>query len=148
MPSASGRQLSEALANWRATGVPCKTIPSLGEMLIGKVRLSHIREVSVEDLLGRDPIHLEHDRIRESVAGLSVMVTGAAGSIGSELCRQLVRFQPKCLVALDQAESELFKLEMELMGSSGSVEICPVIGDVRNYERMEEVIQQYGITSI
>jgi FlaA1/EpsC-like NDP-sugar epimerase len=148
MPSASGRQLSEALANCRATGVPCKTIPSLGELLIGRVRLSQIREVSVEDLLGRDPVHLEHDRIRDSVAGRSVMVTGAAGSIGSELCRQLARFQPKCLVALDQAESELFKLEMELTGSSGSVEICPVIGDVRNYERIEEVIRQYAITSI
>jgi FlaA1/EpsC-like NDP-sugar epimerase len=102
----------------------------------------------VEDLLGRDPVHLEHDRIRDSVAGLAVMVTGAAGSIGSELCRQLVRFQPKCLVALDQGESELFKLEMELAESSGSVEICPVIGDVRNCERIEEVIRQYGITSI
>jgi FlaA1/EpsC-like NDP-sugar epimerase len=148
MPSASGRQISEALANCRATGVACKTIPSVGEMLAGKVRLSQIREVSVEDLLGRAPVHLEHDRIRDSVAGLSVMVTGAAGSIGSELCRQLVRFQPKCLVALDQAESDLFKLEMELVGSSGSVEICPVMGDVRNYERIEEVIRQYGINSI
>jgi FlaA1/EpsC-like NDP-sugar epimerase len=148
MPSASGRQVSEALANCRASGVPCKTIPSLGELLAGKVRVSEIREVSVENLLGRAPVHLEHDRIRESITGHTVMVTGAAGSIGSELCRQLAQFKPKCLVALDQAESELFRLEMELNENPGSARACPVIGDIRNYERIEEVIRQYGVTSI
>ena len=148
MPSASGRQVSEALANCRTSGVLCKTIPSLGELLAGKVRVSEIREISVENLLGREPVHLEHERIRESVTGHSVMVTGAGGSIGSELCRQLVQFKPKCLVALDQAESDLFRLDMELSENSESVQICPVIGDVRNYERMNEVIQKYGVTSI
>jgi len=148
MPSASGRKVSEALANCRATGVPCKTIPSLGELLAGKVKVSQIREISVEDLLGRDPVQLEHERIRESITGLCVMVTGAAGSIGSELCRQLIQFQPKCLVALDQAESDLFRLEMEIAESSGSVRICPVIADIQNYERIEEAIREYGVNSI
>jgi FlaA1/EpsC-like NDP-sugar epimerase len=148
MPSASGRQVSEALANCRASGVPCKTIPSLGELLAGRVRVSQIREVSVENLLGREPVHLEHDRIRESIAGHSVMVTGAGGSIGSELCRQLLQFRPKCLVALDQAESDLFRLEMELNETSDSVQVCPVIGDIRNYERINEVILRHGVTSI
>ena len=64
MPSASGRKLSEALANCRAAGVPCKTIPGLGELLSGKVRVSQIREIAVEDLLGREPVRLEHDRIQ------------------------------------------------------------------------------------
>src|ERR1019366_1605702 len=87
-------------------------------------------------------------RIRESIAGHCGMVTGAGGSIGSELCRQLVQFKPKCLVALDQAESDLFRLEMELNDTSDSVEVCPVIGDIRNYERINEVIRRHGVTSI
>ena len=148
MPSASGKQMSEALANCRASGVPCKTIPNLAELLAGKVRVSEIREISVENLLGREPVQLEHDRIHDSVAGRSILVTGAGGSIGSELCRQLLRFEPKCLVALDQAESDLFKIEMELRGMSSSVEIWPVIGDIRDYARMEEIIREYGITSV
>ena len=117
MPSASGRQVSEALANCRVIGIPCKTIPSLGELLAGKVRVSQIREISVENLLGREPVKLDVDRIRESIVGQSVLVTGAGGSIGSEFCRQLVRFEPATDGALDQAESDLFKIEMELDGA-------------------------------
>lgn len=148
MPSASARQVSEALANCRASGVPCKTIPSFEEMLAGRVRLSQIREISVENLLGRAPVSLQLERIRESVAGRTVMVTGAGGSIGSELCRQLLRYRPKTLVALDQAESDLFRIDMELKENAGGVRVCPVIGDVRNYERLETVLRQYGVTSI
>ena len=114
LPSASGRTLSEALANCRASGVPCKTIPSSEELLSGKVRASQIREVTVENLLGRAPVSLELENIRESASGRCVMVTGAGGSIGSELCRQLIQFRPKCLIALDQAESDLFKIDLEL----------------------------------
>jgi FlaA1/EpsC-like NDP-sugar epimerase len=148
MPSASGRKLSEALANCRAAGVPCKTIPGLSELLSGRVRVSQIREIAVEDLLGREPVRLEHELIKNSIAGRSVMVTGAGGSIGSELCRQLMQFQPKRLVALDQAESDLFKIELELTKSPSQIEVCPVIGDIRDYQRMEEVIRQYGVTSV
>ncbi len=148
MPSASGKQMSEALANCRASGVPCKTIPSLGELLAGKVRVSQIREITVENLLGREPVQLEHQRIRESIVGRSVLVTGAGGSIGSELCRQLVRFEPKYLIALDQAESDLFKIEMELLAMSSTVKICPVIGDIRDYDRMEEIIREHEVTSV
>jgi FlaA1/EpsC-like NDP-sugar epimerase len=148
MPSASGRQVSEALANCRASGVPCKTIPSLAELLAGKVKVSQIREISVENLLGRAPVQLEHERIRESVMGRSILVTGAGGSIGSELCRQLVQFQPKCLVALDQAESDLFKIELELNALAPTVKICPVIGDIRDYERMDEVVRQHQVNSV
>ncbi|HVB59248.1 MAG TPA: nucleoside-diphosphate sugar epimerase/dehydratase [Candidatus Acidoferrales bacterium] len=148
MPSATGRQISEALANCRASGVSCKTIPGLGELLSGRVKVSQIREIAVEDLLGREPVNLEHEKIKQSIAGRSVMVTGAGGSIGSELCRQLVQFQPKCLIALDQAESDLFKIEMELKRTAPSAKVCPIIGDIRDYDRMEEVICQYGVNSI
>jgi FlaA1/EpsC-like NDP-sugar epimerase len=76
------------------------------------------------------------------------LVTGAGGSIGSELCRQLLRFEPKCLVALDQAESDLFKIEMELLEMPSGAQVCPVIGDIRDYDRMEEIIREYGVTSV
>lgn len=148
MPSASGKQISDALQNCRTAGISCKTIPSLGELLAGKVRVSNFREISVENLLGREPVRLEHERIRDSVVGKSVLVTGAGGSIGSELCRQLVRFDPKCLVILDQAESDLFRIEMELLGMTSAANICPVIGDIRDYERMDEVIREYGVNCI
>jgi FlaA1/EpsC-like NDP-sugar epimerase len=148
MPSASGRQIAEALSNGRAAGIPCTTIPNLAELISGKVRVSQIREISVENLLGREPVQLEHDRIRDSIVGRSVLVTGAAGSIGSELCRQLMRFGPKYLVALDQAESDLFKIEMELLEMQSKVKICPVIGDIRDYDRMEEIIREFGVTSV
>ena len=148
MPSASGRQIAEALANCRATGLPCKTIPSLGELLAGKVRVSQIREISVEDLLGREPVQLEEGRIRMAIAERTVMVTGAGGSIGSELCRQLATNGPKMLVLFDQAESDLFRIEMELNATLPSVKVVPVIGDVRQYARVEEAIQLYAVESI
>ena len=116
MPSASGRQIAEAFSNCRASGVPCKTIPNLAELLAGKVRVSQIREISVENLLGREPVQLEHDRIRDSVVGRSVMVTGAGGSIGSELCRQLVRFDPKYLVLSTRLKATSSRFEMEFLG--------------------------------
>lgn len=148
MPSASGKEIAQAVLNCQQAGVLCKTIPSLGELLAGRVRVSNFREISVEDLLGRKPVHLEHQRIRESIAGQTVLVTGAAGSIGSELCRQLVQFAPKCLIALDQAESDLFRIESELLGTSRKAKIYSVIADIRDYDRVEEVIREYGVTSI
>jgi FlaA1/EpsC-like NDP-sugar epimerase len=148
LPSASGRKLSEALANCRASGIPCKTIPSSGELLSGKVRVTQIREITVENLLERAPVNLELEHIRESVSGRCVMVTGAGGSIGSELCRQLLQFQPKCLVALDQAESDLFKIDLELRQRPHGSTVCPVIADIRNRDRMKTIVRQYGVTSI
>ena len=148
MPSASGEQMREALANCRAAGVPCKTIPGVAELLSGRILSSQIRDVSVLDLLGREPVHLDESMIRSSIQGRSVMVTGAAGSIGSELCRQVARFQPKTLVAFDQAESDLFRIQMELADGFPSLNLTPEIGDIRDYKRLEEVIRRHGVDSI
>ena len=109
MPSATGRQMREALANCRAAGVPVKTIPGMGELLTGKVLTSQIRDVSVLDLLGREPVQLDETLIRTSIQGKSVMVTGGGGSIGSELCRQIAGFRPAQLVIFERAESDLFR---------------------------------------
>lgn len=148
MPSADGSQMREALANCRAAGVPCKTVPGVAELLSGKILSSQIRDVSVVDLLGREPVLLDESMIRSSIQGRAVMVTGAAGSIGSELCRQVARFHPKKLIALDQAESELFRIEMELTGRFPDLNLVSQIGDIRNYGRLEETIRRYAVDSI
>jgi FlaA1/EpsC-like NDP-sugar epimerase len=148
MPSATGPQMSEALANCRSAGVRCKTIPSIGEMLSGKFLSAQIRNVSVTDLLGREPVRLEEDRIRRRITGRTILITGAAGSIGSELCRQVAQYQPAKLIALDQAESDLFKIDNELRSQFTALDVVPEIADVRDPRRIDEVVRLHGVDSI
>ncbi len=148
MPSASGRQMREAVANCRAAGVPCKTIPSMGELLQGKVLTSQIRNISVDDLLGREQVRLEEDRIQQKIAGRIILITGAAGSIGSELCRQTLRFGPAHLIVFDQAESDLFRIDNEIRSKFPGVQVTAEIGDIRDSRRVEEVIRSYHVQSV
>jgi FlaA1/EpsC-like NDP-sugar epimerase len=148
MSSASRQQMREVLANCRAAGVPCKTIPGVGELLSGKVLTQQLREISVLDLLGREPVHLEEDAIRRSIAGRTVMVTGAAGSIGSEICRQVARFGPRQLVLFEQAESDLFRIDNQLKDAFPTLVVIPAIGDIRDYTRVDDVIKEYRVESI
>jgi FlaA1/EpsC-like NDP-sugar epimerase len=148
MPSSTGRQMQEAHANCRAAGVTCRTIPSIGDLLTGKYLSAQIRSISVDDLLGREQIRLEEDRIKESIAGHLILITGAAGSIGSELCRQTACFSPRKLVILDQAESELFKVDQELRLKHRDLEIVPVVADIRDFRSIEEVVRKHSISSI
>lgn len=148
MPSASGREVREALANCRAASVICKTIPSVGELLTGKVLTSQIRSVTLEDLLGRDPVRLDESLIRSSMGGQVIMVTGGGGSIGSELCRQVASFGPEKLVIFERSENDLFQIELELRGRFPGVEIVPEIGDVREYARLERVIREHRVSAV
>lgn len=147
-PSATGKQMRQVLANCRAAGVSCKTMPSLGELLEEKVLVPQIRNVSVNDLLGRESIQLNEDRIRADIRGRVVLVTGAGGSIGSELCRQVASFDPRKLIALDQAESELFKIDLELRGKFPSLDLVPEIADIRDPSRIEKVIRRHAVESV
>jgi FlaA1/EpsC-like NDP-sugar epimerase len=148
MPSATGRQMQEAHANCRSAGVTCRTIPGVGDLLRGKYLSAQIRSISLEDLLGREQVRLDEDRIQESIAGHSILITGAAGSIGSELCRQTASFSPRLLVLLDQAESELFKIDQELRQKHPDMDIVPVIADIRDFRGMDEVVRKHRIDSI
>jgi FlaA1/EpsC-like NDP-sugar epimerase len=148
MPSATGRQMREVLANCRSAGVPCKTIPGLAELLSGKVLTAQVRNPSVTDLLGRQPVTLDEAPIRSSIAGRSILITGAAGSIGSELCRQLAPFGPGRLIAFDQAESELFKIDCELRDKFRDLELVAAVGDIRDPERIAEVLDRYSVDSV
>jgi FlaA1/EpsC-like NDP-sugar epimerase len=148
MPSASGRAMNEAISNARAAGVPCKTIPGVAEILSGKVLTSQIRDVSLEDLLGRDPIRLDETLIRSSIEGRSVMVTGGGGSIGSEICRQVAAFQPSRLVILERAESDLFRIHLELSARHPHLEIVQQIADIREMASVEQAIERNRVDSI
>ena len=148
MPSATGREMREAMANCRSAGIVCNTIPGLGELLTGKVLSAQVRNIAVTDLLGRDPVELEEHLIRSKLAGRSVLVTGGAGSIGSELCRQIASFTPECLVILDQAESDLFRIELELRQRFPSLQIIAYVGDIRDYATVQEVMSRHSVAAV
>lgn len=148
MPSAGGSAMREALANCRSAGIPSKTIPGLSELLEHQVLTRQIRDISVIDLLGRQPVSLDEAAIAKEITDKSVMVTGGGGSIGSELCRQIARFHPRTLVVLDQAESTLFFFERELRSQFPSIEIAAQIGDIRNQERIREILDRHSVDAV
>jgi FlaA1/EpsC-like NDP-sugar epimerase len=148
IPSATAHQRREAIANCRSAGITCKTVPRFGELLAGKILSSQIRNINLVDLLGREPVTLEEHRIHESIAGRSILVTGAAGSIGSELCRQTARFQPARLILFDQAESPLYNIDLELRAQFPSLEIVAELGDVRDAIGVQELVRRHHVDSI
>jgi len=114
-PSATGEQMRRIVKYCEEAGKPFRTIPSLDRLIDGRITVSKLREVQIEDLLRREPVRLDMRSIERFLSGRSVLVTGAGGSIGSEICRQVMRFGPRILVMLDQAESALFEIERELI---------------------------------
>ena len=144
IPSASGAEMTRILEQCHACGVECKTVPGLGDVIEERGLAGQIRDVAVEDLLGRKPVRLEQDQIRASIEGRVVMVTGAAGSIGSELCRQIARFRPAGIVGFEIAESPLFEIDREMRQSFPAIPFHPEIGSIQNRVRVDEVLQQYS----
>ena len=147
-PSATGAEMTRILALCHAAGVDCKTVPGLGEVIDGSGLVSQIRQVAVEDLLGRTPVRLDENRIRGSLEGKMVFVSGAAGSIGSELCRQIARFRPLGIVGFEIAESPLFEIDQEMRQTFPLVGFYPEIGSIQNRARLDEVLTQYRPTVV
>lgn len=143
LPSATGAEMRAVLERCHRAEVPCRTVPSILEVIEGRTLAGQIRDVAMEDLLGRNPVHLEESAIRSKIEGQIVAVTGAAGSIGSELCRQIARFRPAAIVAYDCAETSLFYLEREMSDSFGGIRFHPEIGEIRNSKRLAEVFGRY-----
>jgi FlaA1/EpsC-like NDP-sugar epimerase len=143
IPSASGVEMTRILEFCHDAGAECKTVPGLGEMVEGHGLAGQIREVAVEDLLGRTPVRLEEKQIRTSIEGKVVLVTGAAGSIGSELCRQIARFRPAGIVGFEIAESPLFEIDREMRRAFPAIPFYPEIGSVQNRVRLDEVFSHY-----
>jgi FlaA1/EpsC-like NDP-sugar epimerase len=143
IPSASGPQMVRILKFAVAAGADYKMVPSLGEALQSAELGKQIRAVAVEDLLGRKPVHLDQERIRERIQGKVVMVTGAGGSIGSEICRQIARFDPLALVGFDEAETPLFQIDRELHRSFPLLVFHPEIGNIARADTLRQVMQRY-----
>ena len=148
IPSASGAQMTRILERCHASGVECKTVPGLGDVIEGHGLMGQIRDVAVEDLLGRNPVRLEDDQIRASLQDKVVLVTGAAGSIGSELCRQIARFHPAGIVGFEIAESPLFEIDREMRQAFPHIPFHPEIGSIQNRARLDEVLSQYRPSAI
>ena len=138
-----GELVRQVVSAARSADVPHRVLPPATALLDGSVSISNIRDVSLQDLLGRPPVRLDSSEIAQIINGETVLVTGAGGSIGSEICRQVARFGPSRLVLLEQAENPLFLLERELSQQYSEVRLEPVIADVFDAQRVEDVMHLY-----
>jgi FlaA1/EpsC-like NDP-sugar epimerase len=138
--NAAGSQIRAITMRCRDAGLDTKIIPGIYEIVGDRVNLSRIRKVAIEDLLGREPVQLDEDQVSTSIRGAVVMVTGAGGSIGSELCRQVCRYAPARLVLVERFENALFEVHRELTGLYPELSIDPQIGDITDARRMEQVL--------
>jgi FlaA1/EpsC-like NDP-sugar epimerase len=150
IPSASGEQMQRIAGYFEHIRLPFRTIPGLGELINGTVTVDQLREVNLEDLLGRESVRLNLDSVTRRIAGRVVMVTGAAGSIGSELSDQLLRYGPKKLVFVDQAETPLFYLQNAIaeLDIGSKVEKVYCVADFADSARMRDIIREHEIRAI
>ena len=148
IPSASGRTIREVVRQANDVGLFTRTVPGIYEILSGEKRVSALRQIEIQDLLRRDPIKTDIDQVASLVSARTVLVTGAGGSIGSELCRQLARLGPERIVALGRGENSIFELVQEFSRSFPAVTMVPVIADVRDYSRVARVIGAYRPYSV
>lgn len=143
MPSASPKRLREIIDQANLAGVPAEIVPTIAELSSGRVRADRVRPVQIEDLLGREPVQIDQDNIRELLRDEVVLVTGAGGSIGSELCRQIGRHAPKRLLLVEQSEVQLFQIEQFLLEEGLGSIIVPLVADVADRVRMREILDRF-----
>jgi FlaA1/EpsC-like NDP-sugar epimerase len=142
MPSAPGSVIRHILEVCRRAGVPARTVPGLYDILSGQVHVSQIRPVEIEDLLRREPVQIDAAAVQALLRDRRVLVTGAGGSIGSELCRQIARAEPACLVMLGHGEDSIFRIQAELC-QWAPCELAAVIADTRDAARLDQVFGRY-----
>lgn len=144
MPSLPNKKLNEVYDTARKTGAECVILPNIDEVMSGNLHVQQLRNVEIEDLLGRDPVELDQTLIEKQLRGKRILVTGAGGSIGSEICRQVSSFRPKELIILGHGENSIYQLNMELLGKYAEhFRITPVIADVQDRKRIFEVMEKY-----
>ncbi|OHB81499.1 MAG: hypothetical protein A2Z38_09615 [Planctomycetes bacterium RBG_19FT_COMBO_48_8] len=143
MPSASPQQLRRVIQVCEGTKIRFRTVPSITDIASGKLRVSQIRDVDINDLLGREAVKLDMDLIEAFAKDKTILVTGAGGSIGSEMCRQLCKFNPKLLLLIEQAENPLFYIERELHKQFAEVNIKAIICNITDKTRVDEVFREY-----
>jgi FlaA1/EpsC-like NDP-sugar epimerase len=130
IPSANSREMRRIVGTCEAVNVPMRTLPRFQDLVSGRAAVNDLREIFIEDLLGREPVSLDWDEIRRGISAKTVLVTGGGGSIGSELCRQIARLEPGALIIFDNSEFNLYCTEMELAGKFPDLELTAVLGDI------------------
>ena len=143
IPSASGDQIRHVVDACQDCGVSYKIVPGIGELIDGRVSVKTLRDISYEDLLGRPPVYLNVTGIRNYLDGKTVLITGCGGSIGSELCRQVIKFQPNSVILLDASETNLFNIQMELQNEKYFRRCEAILGQVQNWQLMNDVFKKY-----
>jgi FlaA1/EpsC-like NDP-sugar epimerase len=143
IPSASGEQMRKIVEVCKNCDVLYKTLPGIGQMIDGRVSIKALRDVSFEDLLGRKPVNLDITGIRNYLDGRTILITGCGGSIGSELCRQVIKYQPHSLILVDASEANLFHIQMELQYELYYQNCTTILGHVQDRQLMMSVFQKF-----
>lgn len=140
LPHATPKTIRELVQRCEGTGVHFRTIPAVSDVIEGRVQVSQIRDVDIADLLGREPVELDTDKIGAELRGKRVLVSGAGGSIGSEMCRQIAAFGPSRLALIEQAENGLFAIDRELRAKFPDLKVIPYVADVCDRPRLKNVL--------
>ncbi|CEG29116.1 polysaccharide biosynthesis protein [Bacillus sp. B-jedd] len=144
IPSLNKNELNRIFNECLKTSAKTKILPKLEDLVTGKLSVNQFRDVEVEDLLGREPVHLDMNKISQNVEGKIILVTGAGGSIGSEICRQICKFTPAKIILLGHGENSIYQIDMELRNKyQDRIEIIPVIADIQDRERIFEVMEMH-----
>ena len=143
VPSAKGDQIRHIVDACQKCNISYKILPGIGELIDGRVSVKLLRDISYEDLLGRSPVHLNIKGIRNYLDGKAILITGCGGSIGSELCRQVVKYQPRSIILLDSGESNLFNIQMEMQNENYCRHCETILGRVQDETLMNNVFEKY-----
>ncbi|MFD9362083.1 polysaccharide biosynthesis protein [Priestia megaterium] len=144
IPSLKTSELKEIYSECAKTEAKTQSMPKIEDIMLGKVSVNQFKDVKVEDLLGREPVELDHEGILETIGGKTVLVTGAGGSIGSEICRQICKFNPSKIILLGHGENSIYTIDMELRQSyQKDIKIIPIIADIQDRDRIFEVMETY-----
>ena len=144
IPSASGSQMRRITDACQKAKLPFKTVPTLSDIIRGEASINQFREVRLEDLLGRESVQIDLEAVRNQIAARTIIVTGAAGSIGSELCRQILDYRPARLICLDQSETGLFLLRLELDTRQNDAQVAFRVADVTDGERVRSLLSEFS----
>src|SRR5256884_2071584 len=148
MPSATARRVAEIVGTLQKLQIKFSTVPSIYELTTGQAKVSQLRSVEAQDLLGREQVRVATDDVQHLLRDRVVMVTGAGGSIGSELCRQIASYSPRSLLLVEQSEVQLFQIEQELIDSGCGKLLVPLLANVQDASRLEHIFQQYEPDSV
>lgn len=148
IPSATGKQMQAIIEICRRSGVAFKTMPAVGDLINGRLSVTQARQVEIDDLLGREPVRLDWELVREHVKGRRILITGAAGSIGSELVRQIAGFSPELLILFDRAESDIHDLEFGLRRTFPALRMASVVGDILDVDELTETFDAFLPTHV